>query len=230
MKMVILYGPQGSGNHLFGKIFSLHDLVHGWKAALKPDGYFIPHYEEPFNWHWNNINDITVENLMGGKRYAVTSISNPYIQDWLPKVPPVFQMTEKLEALGIEVQHVVIGRDQNILTHQQTRVRGGPTWGNMPQLIKRCTLPPFYVSQELLYLYRRHYIKSIGHWLDFPMAHDHPLVDEILKEDANAKYIHPADPWWLDDHVRMILTPTDRDQRDGKEPTDISNIDPRAFM
>jgi len=207
MKMVLLFGPQGSGNHLFGKIFALHEDVHGWKDALKPDGYFIPHYKEPFNWHWNHIDEMTVENTMCGKEYAVTSISNPYIEKFLPKVPPIFEMTEKLHSLGIEVQHVVIGRDQNILTHQQTRLRGGPTWGNMPQLIRWMKTPPFFVSQELLYLYRREYVKSLGHWLDFPMAHDDPRIDEILKDDANAKYIHPADPWWLDEHVKIILTP-----------------------
>ena len=144
---------------------------------------------------------------MGGKQFAVTSISNPYIQDWLPKVPPIYQMSDKLEKLGIDVQHVVIGRDKNILTHQQTRLRGGPTWGNMPQLTKWMKTPPFYISQELLYLYRREYVKSLGHWLGFPMAWDHPQIDEILKEDANEKYIHAADPYWLDDHVRNIMTP-----------------------
>jgi len=150
---------------------------------------------------------MTVENTMGGKEYAVTSISNPYIEKFMPKVPPIIEMTEKLESLGIEVQHVVIGRDKNILTHQQTRLRGGPTWGNMPQLIRWMKKPPFFISQELLYLYRREYVKSLGHWLDFPMAWEDPRIDDILKEDANEKYIHPADPWWLDEHVKIILTP-----------------------
>ena len=207
MKMIILFGPQGSGNHLFGKIFALHESVHGWKEALQPDGYFIPHYKEPFNWHWNNIDAMTVENTMCGKEYAVTSISNPYIEKFMPKVPPILEMTEKLESLGIEVQHVVIGRDKTIFTHQQTRLRGGPTWGNMPQLIRWMKTPPFFISQELLYLYRREYVKSLGHWLNFPMAWEDPRIDDILKEDANEKYIHPADPWWLDEHVKIILTP-----------------------
>ena len=63
--MLIVIGPQGSGNHLFGKIFSLHDDVHGWKAALEPDGYFIPHWCEPFNEFWNDPSKITVD-IMGG--------------------------------------------------------------------------------------------------------------------------------------------------------------------
>jgi len=206
-KMIILLGPQGSGNHLFGKIFSLHDDVHGWKAALDPNtGFFIPHYEEPFNWHWNNISKIDLS-ILGGKQYAVTSISNPYIENWLPRVPPVYDFMTQLESIGIEPQLVVIGRDQNILTHQQTRLRGGPTWGNMPQLLRFVKEPPFFVSQELLYLYRRQYIKSLSAWLDFPLAWDDARIDDILKEDANAKYIHAADPYWLDDHVRNILTP-----------------------
>lgn len=208
MKMIVLFGPQGSGNHLFGKIFSLHESVHGWKDALNPDGYFIPHYKEPFNYYWNNIDKIDLD-IMGSKQYAVTSISNPYIENWLPKIPPVIEFVEKVESLGIEVQPVVIGRDRNILTHQQTRLRGGPTWGNITQLLQRMQTPPFYISQELLYLYRRQYMKSLAHWLDFPVAYDHPLVDEILKQDANEKYIHAADPWWLDEHVKTILTPPD---------------------
>ena len=204
--MIVLFGPQGSGNHLFGKIFSMHSDVHGWKDSLKDDGYFIPHYKEPFNWYWNNIDAIDV-NIMGGKHYAVTSISNPYIERWLPKVPPIYEFMDKLESIGITAQPVVIGRDKNILTHQQTRLRGGPSWGNMPQLIKWMPKPPFFVSQELLYLYRRDYIKSLSSWLDFPMNWDDPQIDDILKEDANEKYIHAADPYWLDDHVRNILTP-----------------------
>jgi hypothetical protein len=39
------------------------------------------------------------------------------------------------------------------------------------------------------------------------LAWDDPQIDDILKLDANAKYIHAADPYWLDDHVKSILTP-----------------------
>lgn len=206
MKMIVLFGPQGSGNHLFGKIFSMHPEVHGWKDALKPDGYFIPHYKEPFNWYWNNIDKIDLD-IMGGKQYAVTSISVPYIENWLPKVPPVHEFIAAVQNLGIAVQPVVIGRDQNILTHQQTRLRGGPTWGCLAQLIQHMEKMPFFVSQELLYLYRRKYIQSLSEWLAFPMLWADPRVDDILKQDANEKYVHAADPWWLDNHVKTILTP-----------------------
>ena len=30
-KILIITGPQGSGNHLYSKIFAMHPLVNGWK-------------------------------------------------------------------------------------------------------------------------------------------------------------------------------------------------------
>lgn len=204
--MAVLFGPQGSGNHLFGKIFSTHPDVHGWKAALKSDGYFIPHYNEPFNYYWNNLDKID-KNIMGGKQYAITSISVPYIENWLPKIPPIFEFIEKLTATGITPVPVVIGRDRNILTYQQTRLRGGPTWGNIMQMLNQMEEPPFYVSQELLYLYGSKYLKSLSKYLEFPIAYDDAIVEEILKEDANAKYIHNAGPTWLDIHVKSLSNP-----------------------
>ena len=45
--LAILTGPQGSGNHLWSKIFSLHEDVFGWKSLL--DNYWEAHrYSEPF--------------------------------------------------------------------------------------------------------------------------------------------------------------------------------------
>ncbi len=209
MKMVVLFGPQGSGNHLFSKIFSLHSDVHGWKAALEPDGYFIPHSSEPFNYYWNNITKIT-KDIMGGKQYAITSISVPYIEQGLPKIPPIIEFIDKLTSVGIEPIPVAVGRDNNILTYQQTRVRGGPTWGSMIQLLDRMSETPFYVSQELLYLYRKKYVKSISSYLNFPLDWENSKIDDILKEDANKKYTHNANPTWLDQVVKIISTPTNR--------------------
>ena len=40
-KMLVLTGPQGAGNHLWSKIFSLHPKVYGWKTLL--DNYWEAH-------------------------------------------------------------------------------------------------------------------------------------------------------------------------------------------
>ena len=54
-KMLILTGPQGAGNHLWSKIFSLHPEVFGWKTLL--DNYWEAHrFYEPFCKCWKNHN------------------------------------------------------------------------------------------------------------------------------------------------------------------------------
>jgi hypothetical protein len=206
MKMIILVGPQGSGNHLFAKTLSIHKDVNGWRAALEPNGYFIPHWEEPFNDYWNDLSLIS-KKIMGGKEYAVTSVSSPYMRNFSPKLPDIVGFSKALDKCGIESQVVVIGRDRNILDLQQRRVRGGPTWGTMQILLNSLETPPLFVSQELLYLYRHHYLRSLSKQLDFPIEWDSPLVDKILEKDANEKYIVQCDPTPLDDHVKNFIKP-----------------------
>ena len=206
MKMLIVIGPQGSGNHLFGKAFSLHDEVHGWKAALQPDGYFIPHWHEPFNHYWNDPSTIT-KDIMGGKKFAVTSVSNPYMENFVARVPLVQEFQANLKKCGIKSQLAIIGRDKNIIDLQQRRVRGGPTWGMMQIMLNNIEEPPVFLSQELLYLYRNHYLRSLERLLDFPVAWNDERVEEILKEDANAKYITECEPTQLDEVVKGFIRP-----------------------
>jgi len=208
-KMLLLFGPQGSGNHLFSKIFALHPDVHGWDELLdnsSEDNYFVPHWREPNNKIWNDIDSITLD-IMGGKEYAVISASIPFWNKDELQVPPINKLMAKLQSLDIEVQPVIIGRDKTILTAQQTRLRGGPTWGTVTQLIKWLDVTPFYVSTELAYLYKKVYIRDIGKWLSFPVAHTDPAIDSILDEDSNEKYIKNADNPWLDDIVRRTGYP-----------------------
>jgi hypothetical protein len=208
-KMLLIFGPQGSGNHLFSKIFTLHPDVHGWEELLdnsNEDNYFVPHWREPNNQIWNNIDSITLD-IMGGKNYAVLSASVPFWNKDELQVPPINKLMAKLQSLDIEVQPVIIGRDKTILTNQQTRLRGGPTWGNMTQVIRWLDVTPFYVSTELAYLYKKVYIRDIGKWLSFPVAYTDPAIDSILDEDSNEKYIKNADNPWLDDIVRRTGYP-----------------------
>ena len=45
-KLLIVTGPQGSGNHLFSRIFSMHECVGGWKELV--DTYWVPSDLENF--------------------------------------------------------------------------------------------------------------------------------------------------------------------------------------
>ena len=49
-KLLIVTGPQGSGNHLFARLFSAHPNVKGWESLH--DKYWVPSDEEPFARYW----------------------------------------------------------------------------------------------------------------------------------------------------------------------------------
>ena len=49
-KLLIVTGPQGSGNHLFSRLLSLHPAVEGWTEIL--DQYWVPSDQEPFAEYW----------------------------------------------------------------------------------------------------------------------------------------------------------------------------------
>lgn len=191
--MLILTGPQGAGNHLWSKVFSLHPEVWGWKSLL--ENYWEAHRTaEPFCEHWKdhsllNSFDWSVSD------YYFTSISCPIgikEKKWMPDIAG-FERT--LNQLGIETQIVVVGRDQTILEYQQTRIRKESTF---PEMLEQ--LPKFktsaFLSYELLYLYRADYIRSLN--VNIPTAPDDPRLHGILENDSNKKYISYVDEYVLD--------------------------------
>ena len=128
-KMLILLGPQGAGNHLWSKIFSLHPKVYGWKTLL--DNYWEAHrFSEPFAQHWRD-HTLLKSFDWSQSEYYFTSISLPLgiigsdaNPVWMPDVQ-IF--AESVLACGIDVEFAVLGRDQFILANQQTRIRTQPT-------------------------------------------------------------------------------------------------------
>ena len=74
-KMLILTGPQGAGNHLWSKIFSLHPEVYGWKTLL--ENYWEAHrFAEPFARYWRDPS-LLKEFNWAQSDYYFTSISCP---------------------------------------------------------------------------------------------------------------------------------------------------------
>jgi len=188
--LAILTGPQGSGNHLWSKIFSLHNDVFGWKSLL--DNYWEAHRTaEPFANCWKNI-ELLKEFDWNTHDYFFTSISVPLGianagTKWCPNVPA---FTQAAEDLGIRTKVLVIGRDQNILYNQQTRLREESTVRHfLDQLPKMKN--PTYLSYELLYLYKQEYLKSLD--VGIPIAWYDERVNTILEQDANEKYIKYVD-------------------------------------
>jgi hypothetical protein len=63
---------------------------------------------------------------------------------------------------------------------------------------------PTFLSYELLYLYRQDYLKSLN--LSIPVAWSDVRINEILADDANAKYIHSVEYNELDNGNKLGTT------------------------
>ena len=147
-KLLILTGPQGSGNHLWAKILSRHPFVYGWKMKK----YWEGHHLEPFSHWWDDPSKIEDTQT----KYNFTSISCPYFRDNKPCIPKYEEFISKASKI-FDVKVVVIGRDQSILKAQQERVRGMHTTPLFENEIAK--LPnPYFISMELLYLYKQKYV------------------------------------------------------------------------
>lgn len=184
-KLLILTGPQGSGNHLWSKIFALHPKVFGWSALL--DTYWIGHHEEPFSLCWKNP-DLLHAFDWDKSNYFITSISCPYFYDKQPNIPKYFEFFN-IARLYCETTFVIIGRDKNILEKQEERVRGEKTYSKLLQEIKNIKYADkMFISTELLYLYKQEYLETLNDF--FPTDYQNPMIDKILEIDENAKYIN----------------------------------------
>lgn len=186
--MLILTGPQGSGNHLWSKIFSLHPEVFGWKTLL--ENYWEAHrFAEPFCEYWKDPTKLKNFNW-STHEYFFTSISIPLGIKEKKWTPNILKFKQFVEEQGVFVQLAVIGRDQNILKNQQKRLRKENTLNYfMEQLIYFDN--PIFLSYELLYLYKRNYLKTLN--LNIPIDWNNDKIEEILKNDANLKYIYYID-------------------------------------
>ena len=204
-KMLILTGPQGAGNHLWSKILSLHSEVYGWKSLL--DNYWEAHrFAEPFCKHWRDHTLLTSFDWTQSE-YYFTSISLPlgiHGHDnnpiWMPDIQG-FAAT--VLGCGVEVELAVVGRDQTILSNQQTRIRTQPTLPLFREQLPKIWNPTF-LSYELLYLYRQDYLKSLR--LNIPVAWNDVRIDCILADDANIKYVHSVDYNELDNGNKLGTT------------------------
>jgi hypothetical protein len=192
--ILIITGPQGSGNHLWSKIFALHPQVVGWSALLTE--YWIGHDQEPFAKYWQDPTQLTYYRWAQADWY-VTSMSVPYMLNGAATVPDFRAFVREVQNKGHRVKFAILGRDQNIVRMQQTRVRGAPT---MDQALAAydSLASPVFLSYELLHLYGRKYLETVSQQLGFPIAVTDPRLDVILDEDTNSKYFsairhHPTD-------------------------------------
>jgi hypothetical protein len=195
--LLVLTGPQGSGNHLFSKIFAEHPAVNGWKDLTKT--YWIGHDQEPFVKLWQNP-ALVKEYNWDSHEYHVTSISCPYMNNGQAAYPNYSGFLSAVADCRITIELAVIGRDQNILAYQEQRLRDRITYTEfLEQLPNLMQYNPVFLSQELVYLYKEQYLRQISKQLDFPIQFN----PNVLATDANAKYLQAIESNWLDQHIKL---------------------------
>lgn len=192
--LLIITGPQGSGNHLFSKVFSKHPSVFGWNMP----SYWEGHHNEPFNSYWQKPSTLKDFNW-GQAKYYFTSISSPYFKNREAHYPKYKEFIDEANKYA-NVKVAIIGRDKNILKYQEERVRDKSTYENaLISFDYLYTLNPLFISQELYQLYGNHYLRSISELLNFP------IMNQEIGEDANTKYIHNIKEHWLDTEVKKAV-------------------------
>lgn len=201
-RLLIITGPQGSGNHLFSKCLAVHEDVYGWKSLLNT--YWEGHHHEPFADAWEDP-ELLHEFNWSQSQYFVTSVSCPYFKNKQAVVPNYEKFIETAKQYVDQIDVAIIGRDQTILEYQQLRVRKEHTTEIALNSFKwlfnnqQCS----FLSQELLALYKIDYLRQVSKQLDWPIAYLD--VDEILTNDANRKYIKDVQEYWLDDEVHKAV-------------------------
>jgi hypothetical protein len=202
-KLLIMTGPQGSGNHLWSKVLAEVPTVQGWEQLRQE--YWVGHGNEPFSNVWEDPSLFSRISWEPGD--YTTSISCPYISKGGPtdetSEPKYAEFIEEAIKAGFNVKLAIIGRDKNILEFQQNRVRKNHS---TPRFLKHLDslmkYEPVFLSTELLYLYKDYYLKQISKLLDFPI--DNKNLESILADNANKKYLVPVKSYWLDEHMKSI--------------------------
>lgn len=201
-KLLIITGPQGSGNHFFSRVLSTHPEVGGWKSLL--DKYWVPSDEEPFAEYWVYPERLTAEHF-DSHNYWLANVSCPFFYDGQRYVPKILEVAKQARGFGIDVKIAIIVRDQNINAEQQLRVRKEITTPIAQNYYYNHLLtsdfPVHFLDNEAFFLHREYYLKWMSKLLSFPIDYDNPDVFKFITEDPNAKYVKHINEYWLDQEV-----------------------------
>ena len=201
-KLLIITGPQGSGNHLFSRLLSLHPDVNGWEELLHK--YWVPSDQEPFADYWVDPDKLH-EDQFAGFDYHLANVSCPFMYDGVRYIPKILEVAERARSFGIDVQIAIIVRDQNINAEQQRRVRGEVTTPIAQDYyyntLLKSSVPVHFLDHEAFFLHQEHYLRWVGKTINFPVELDPVKINRFIEKDANHKYVKYVDKYWLDQEV-----------------------------
>jgi hypothetical protein len=186
MKVILLTGPQGSGNHLWSKVFTT------WADKE----YWVGHKDEPHSNLWEDMDSWRTHKFSGD---TVISISVPYAVRGNTKFPDITGWKEIMVNRDIDHKICVTTRDGYINFLQNERVRPENNYKEAVEYIKGLEVD-CYLSTETLLQYQWKYIEQISKQLDFPV----PYKTIDFTQSFNEKYVHYVETFHLDDTVRRV--------------------------
>jgi hypothetical protein len=199
-RLLILTGPQGSGNHLFSRVFSQHPEVEGWEA-LKSQ-YWIPSDQEPFAEYWVYPERLAAERF-SQKSYYFANVSTPFFYDGVRQIPKIHDVAALAQSFGVEVVIAIVTRDVNINCYQQHRVGGQITLEQAMDYYQESLIPNYechFISNEAFFLWKDHYVSYLGRLLKFPVLPDQH--NQLIGPNPNSKYVHTVEEQQLDKVIR----------------------------
>ena len=186
MKVLLVIGPQGSGNHLWSKVLTT------WADKE----FWVGHKDEPHSLLWSNMDNWKTHHFM---KNTVVSISIPYMVNGETKFPDIKGWKEIMVNRGVDHKICVTTRDGYINFLQNERVRPENNYKEAVEYIKGLEVDCF-LSTETLLAYQWKYIEQISKQLDFPIPHK--TID--FTQSINEKYVHYVETFHLDDTVRKV--------------------------
>ena len=216
-KLLIITGPQGSGNHFFSRVLSMHPDVSGWDDMLTQ--YWVPSDQEPFAEYWVDPDKLTAD-VFADKDYHLANVSCPFFFDGTRYVPKILEVAERAQSFGVNVEIAIIVRDQNINRLQQERVRGMHTTPIAQEYYYNTLIPGsfpvHFLDHEAFFLHKEHYMTWVGKIIGFPIINDPAQLMKFVTEDANHKYVKYVEDHWLDEVIHAGCQPTRVQRLDDK--------------
>jgi len=205
-RLLIITGPQGSGNHIFSRVFSMHPAVRGWEQ-LK-DQYWVPSDEETFAEYWVHPDRLTPA-VFDGADYFLANVSVPFFYDGVRQTPHIREVADRARSFGIDVSIGIVVRDATINSVQQQRVGGAVTLPQAQEYYRKYLLYSehqiYFLDHEALFLWGEYYVNRMAHDMEFPVDTDRCLT--LLDQNPNRKYVTAVDDHWLDAEIRAGRRP-----------------------
>jgi hypothetical protein len=193
MKVILLTGPQGSGNHLWSKVFTT------WADKE----YWVGHKDEPHSNLWEDMDSWRTHKFSGD---TVISISVPYAVGGNTTFPDIKLWKEIMIERGIDHKICAITRDGYINFLQNDRVRPENNYKESVEYIKTLDIDCF-LSTETLLIYQWKYVEQVCRQLEFTI--DKKDVD--FSQSFNEKYVKYVEEFDLDKEVWEVSGIGERD-------------------